>query len=303
MAARKKGKDKVKVRWNAGCTAIPSQIIRNTKLSRNARLLWCLLATFQGNDESAWPNQDTLCDLLGEEERAGDISRRSIHRWTSELWFAGWLTITRTAYGHEYELHEPEFDTIKTRSLQKSPFDEVERSDTGVTSDGTRESHSSDTGVTSHGIEESHASIDQDSCTTTHRPTTPIPTPNNNATIAAAASGGGGSATQGETSTEFFLRETLGSESAKARRSVAHLPVDVVRARWERWRTENPKAGVGAFIKGLRESPPTEREITARDRRPPPLVIPNWTTLTQEEQQAAWHEYDRGNPTARNRGV
>ncbi len=156
MTKRQRPQDEVEVEWETGWAQVPSELIRETGISRNARMLWCLLASFANKSKTAWPSQETICEFLGEGARSGEVSRRSVHRWSLELWQTGWVTIIRTRSGHRYKLHRPDLQEIARRRLLKSPFED-DQGDTGVTCDGIVESHQGDTGVTSHEIPESHA--------------------------------------------------------------------------------------------------------------------------------------------------
>lgn len=91
------------IRWNKGWVAIPNRVIRDTSLTRQARLLWILLASFAGNDERTHPKtQDELLHWLKEGEEAP--GRTTLYRWTKELIDNHWLIVHRTEHGNEYEL-------------------------------------------------------------------------------------------------------------------------------------------------------------------------------------------------------
>ncbi|MBX0330498.1 hypothetical protein K2Z83_22850 [Oscillochloris sp. ZM17-4] len=120
-------KIKIKGRW----TAIPNRMLLDQRLSRDARILGCLLFMHAGNSGKAFPSQEELAaelsftaqtpvtDANGKtvkdadgrpvtEEVRRDITIRSIQRWLNELREAGWLDWRQTMRNNEYILLDPD---------------------------------------------------------------------------------------------------------------------------------------------------------------------------------------------------
>jgi hypothetical protein len=293
MAKQNRKGEPIKIRWKPGWSAIPDRLIRCTSISRNARLFFCLLVTYAGNDESAWPTQEDICDFLGEEHRTGEVSRRSVHRWETELWRHGWISITRTRYGHEYELHEPVPAEVARRQDLKSPFDDELRCDTGVSSDVTQESHGSDSGVPCHVIEESHASINKDSSTKTHDPdihggadhNDREPEPNGDGWM------DGSFRTWEElcTTEQGRFLQSIGVRALSAAREFVHTPLEILRDEWERVRVGSARDKAATLIlnlRGLPKLPAVEPaavyDPAADQRRPTWCPLEEWELMTEQ---------------------
>ena len=84
---------------------IPIVLLSDRSLSTNAKVIWAYLRFRQGNNETAWPSQETIAAHTG-------ISRSTISRATSALRTKGWLTVN-THYvdkrsSNSYRTHIPE---------------------------------------------------------------------------------------------------------------------------------------------------------------------------------------------------
>lgn len=66
---------------------IPRPLLRDTSISRDARLLWAILEDHTSKDSQVpWPSQSTLAQYMGCTERA-------VRNWLNELVKAGWLEV------------------------------------------------------------------------------------------------------------------------------------------------------------------------------------------------------------------
>ncbi len=64
---------------------IPAELMCDQRVSRNARLLGCLLWSYRNKDTGeAFPKQETLAGRIG-------VSVRSIQKWMAELREHGWM--------------------------------------------------------------------------------------------------------------------------------------------------------------------------------------------------------------------
>lgn len=114
--------DQIRVKIIGAWTASPNRLLRDRRLSRDARLLGALMFMHAGNSGVAFPSQEALADELShtvevvERDEAGrkrvvlverQISVRSVQRWLSELKRAGWLSWRQTMRCNEYTLLDP----------------------------------------------------------------------------------------------------------------------------------------------------------------------------------------------------
>ena len=123
-ASTRRSPDKVRVRIKSPWTAVPNVLLQDQRISRDARLLGCLMFLHAGNKEKAFPSQEMLAaemshwvievikdDVTGEKrevETLREITIRSIQRWLTELKKAGWLDWRQTTRNNQYTLLEPE---------------------------------------------------------------------------------------------------------------------------------------------------------------------------------------------------
>jgi len=84
-------------------TAVPNRLLKDARLSRSARLLYCVLLMFADDSGQAFPSQRRLARALGRMTvngaKARPTSLRSVQRWLDELRAAGWLTWRRSSSG------------------------------------------------------------------------------------------------------------------------------------------------------------------------------------------------------------
>ena len=84
-------------------TAVPNRLLKDARLSRSARLLYCVLLMFADDSGQAFPSQRRLARALGRMTANGATARptslRSVQRWLHELRAAGWLTWHRSSTG------------------------------------------------------------------------------------------------------------------------------------------------------------------------------------------------------------
>src|SRR5689334_17962032 len=116
-SARRRKPDSAKIKIKGAWTAIPNKLLKDHRLSRDARLLGCLIFMHAGNSGIAFPSQEELANELSftakvittdpetkdkhttYEER--QITVRSVQRWLTELREAGWLTWRQTLRNNE----------------------------------------------------------------------------------------------------------------------------------------------------------------------------------------------------------
>lgn len=142
-SARRRKPDSAKIKIKGRWTAIPNKLLKDKRLSRDARMLGCIMFMHAGNSERAFPSQEELADELshvveitetdsatGEERITGEerrISVRSVQRWLAELRKAGWLLWRQTLKNNEYllldpsEEHPESFDSEDGESAVSSP--------------------------------------------------------------------------------------------------------------------------------------------------------------------------------------
>jgi Helix-turn-helix domain len=80
---------------SGGYTMVENSVLRRADLSREARLLYCILKSYAWQDESCWPSQKTLAEDMDFEDRA------SIWRYTKELVKAGLVEAVRQGRGQD----------------------------------------------------------------------------------------------------------------------------------------------------------------------------------------------------------
>ena len=68
-----------------GYAFTPESVIRDTRLSRDARYLWTLLASYAGKKGTCWPSQAELAQHAA-------ASTRAVRRWLVELEELGYVT-------------------------------------------------------------------------------------------------------------------------------------------------------------------------------------------------------------------
>lgn len=100
MARRERTPDEIRVRIKGSWTACPNRLLLDTCLSRDARLLGCLLFLHAGNGEKTFPRQEQLATEM-------TTTTRSIQRWLSDLRDAGWIEWRQTQKNNEYTLLDP----------------------------------------------------------------------------------------------------------------------------------------------------------------------------------------------------
>jgi hypothetical protein len=101
-----------------GFTQIPNGILFDPDLSPSAVRLWAALASFAWRDESVWPGQERLAEMIG-------LSDRTVRTLCAELRSAGLLESKRRGLGRTnvYVLFGAE---VGFRSERKSASDEVD---------------------------------------------------------------------------------------------------------------------------------------------------------------------------------
>ena len=274
-AARKRKPDSAKIKIKGAWTAIPNKLMLDQRLSRDARLLGCLLFMHAANTGKAFPSQEKMAEELG-------CVRRSIIRWLEELQAAGWVEWRQTMRNNEYTITSPE----EADSSLNDALTDVTPVSHGVTpgshgdatqrSQGvTLESHSNVTQRSAPLTQESHSSLldslgsdsyKQDSSSSdtipTHHPLNDdVPTP-----------------------TELFLQE----ENLGVARELRAMPLDLA----QRYIADAKGRGASlpAIAKGLRacwkREQARQREQAAALAPPEWLEASAWPGLPAELQRA-----------------
>lgn len=141
-SARKRRGDSAKIRIKGAWTAIPNRLLKDKRLSRDARLLGSLMFLHAGNTDKAFPSQEELADELSHFVAVAEtdpetgaprtvtverkITVRSVQRWLTELREAGWLRWRQTLKNNEYTLLDP------TESGPESPLQHEGMSDSSL---------------------------------------------------------------------------------------------------------------------------------------------------------------------------
>lgn len=76
----------------AGFVSMPTAILRSTRLSTYAKVVWGLLASYAWQDDACWPGQDRLCEF-------GGMSESTLRKAMNELVDAKLLVVTRRGLG------------------------------------------------------------------------------------------------------------------------------------------------------------------------------------------------------------
>lgn len=175
---RSRDRSSVKVKIAGAWTASPNRLLKDTRLSRDARLLGALLFLHAANRGTAFPSQQDLADELSHTAEVVEpdpvtgekitryeyrqVSVRSVQRWLTELKRCGWLDWRQTLKNNAYTLLDPTqrmeeigdssdndaltgATAVSYGATEGSPSDATERSDgtTAVSSQAIPVSHSS----------------------------------------------------------------------------------------------------------------------------------------------------------------
>ncbi len=170
--AHKRKPDHAKIQIKGSWTAIPNRMLTDHRLSRDARLLGCLIFMHAANSGKAFPGQEDLAEELSftakvvttdpqtkekqssYEERA--ITIRSVQRWLTELREAGWLQWRQTLKNNEYTLLDPtERATDENDSASDSSLNNPLNGATAVSPRATEGSHGDATERSSGATQES----------------------------------------------------------------------------------------------------------------------------------------------------
>ena len=120
---RPRERSNIKVKIAGAWTASPNQLLKDTRLSRDARLLGALMFMHAANTGTAFPSQQELADELSHTAEVIErdsttgaktiryeyrqVSVRSIQRWLAELKRCGWLEWRQTLKHNAYALLDP----------------------------------------------------------------------------------------------------------------------------------------------------------------------------------------------------
>src|SRR5690242_9840761 len=123
--ARRRSRDRssIKIKIAGAWTASPNRLLKDTRLSRDARLLGALMFLHAANSGTAFPSQQELADELSHTAEVVDhdsdtgektvryeyrqVSIRSVQRWLTELKRCGWLEWRQTLKNNAYALLDP----------------------------------------------------------------------------------------------------------------------------------------------------------------------------------------------------
>ena len=124
-AAKRRTRDRssIKIKIAGAWTASPNRLLKDTRLSRDARLLGALMFLHAANRGTAFPSQQELAEELShtaeviEQDPATgaktaryeyrQVSVRSVQRWLTELKRCGWLEWRQTLKNNAYTLLDP----------------------------------------------------------------------------------------------------------------------------------------------------------------------------------------------------
>jgi hypothetical protein len=104
-------------------TAAPNRLLQDARLSRSARLLYCVLLMFADDSGQAFPSQRRLARALGRMTANGATARptslRSVQRWLHELRAAGWLTWQCIRRTNLYTLTTPSVSRLRAPRMRR----------------------------------------------------------------------------------------------------------------------------------------------------------------------------------------
>lgn len=75
-----------------GFTQVPNHLLRNPKLSGNAKIVYAMLLSYAWNNNRVYPGQVRMGEDIG-------TSQPTIHRAIQELEHEGWLEVQRRGQG------------------------------------------------------------------------------------------------------------------------------------------------------------------------------------------------------------
>src|SRR5688572_26501069 len=120
---RTRDRSSIKVKIVGAWTASPNRLLKDTRLSRDARLLGALMFLHAANRGTAFPSQQDLAEELShtaevveQDPETGEktvryeyrhVSVRSVQRWLTELKRCGWLEWRQTLKNNAYTLLDP----------------------------------------------------------------------------------------------------------------------------------------------------------------------------------------------------
>ena len=154
-STRGRKRDRVKVNIRGGWTAIPNKLLKDKRVSRDARLLGCIIFMCAANSGRAFPSQEELAQMMSHQTESDDgtitertVTVRSIQRWLSELRKSGWVDWRQTLRNNEYNLFDP-FERVETAPEETEHNDETDNTDlTGATQESSLEADGSCTNAT-----------------------------------------------------------------------------------------------------------------------------------------------------------
>lgn len=96
----------------AGFTQVPNMLLRNNKLSANAKVVYSQLLAYAWNNGYCYPGQDRMAEDIG-------ASQPTIHRALKELEDSGWLEVERRGQG-KTNIYTLTYVVNKARIVDKS---------------------------------------------------------------------------------------------------------------------------------------------------------------------------------------
>jgi hypothetical protein len=271
-------RDTIKIKIKGSWTAIPNKLLKDRRLSRDARLLACLIFMHAANAGRAFPSQEELAEELGQsvEQEDGTIQERtvtvrSIQRWLKELKQAGWIEWRKTLLNNEYTLLDPaESSSVSTPAEADSSLNEALTDQPGQVFEATQESPSNTTqGSRSTALEGSAGATLAGPSNTTQE----SPPPSGSASAAAPAPVTQPAAAQpappDHTPTSLYLAE----RGINAALEFRDMPLPLIEEIWHRIMGRNPDTDLSVVVRAL-------RAVRARQAQTAP-------TATYAERQAA----------------
>jgi biotin operon repressor len=248
--ARQRKPDSAKIKIKGSWTAIPNKLLKDHRLSRDARLLGCLIFMHAANSGRAFPSQEKMAEELG-------CTRRSIIRWLEELQLIGWVEWQHTIRNNAYTINDPD-ETLADVPLSQ-PNDES--TVTPVSHHVIAVSHPHAT-QRSHGVtQESHSHVTQRSIHVTQESlsynTDSYNTDSYNTDSSSSDIPPAHSDDDADDAVVAYLR-SLGVSTAQ---EFAGLDLAAVRARVAHIQRD-PNWRPGAIVKSLRTQPPSPAPAT-----------------------------------------
>jgi hypothetical protein len=253
-ARRTRDRSSIKVKIAGAWTASPNRLLKDTRLSRDARLLGALMFLHAANRGTAFPSQQELAEELSHTAEVVEqdpstgvktiryeyrqVSVRSVQRWLTELKRCGWLEWRQTLKNNAYTLLDP----TEPEETADSSDNEALTGTTAVSYETTEGSPSDATEGSDHATAVSSQVIPVSPSTFIHEDSW---YEESSSDVPPTHPG------DGDDAVVAFLR-SLGINAAEEFR---HLDITAVQERVALLQRD-PNCRLGGIVKSLRDSPP-----------------------------------------------